>query len=164
MQIVRTEVVGATTGNGEPATRVTFRGEGGDSVVVETTGEQGDRETAIEKAKAILIQTAVFGDPNRQADNGNSPLGPIERQHQDGQWFVFEYRDGESSRRVPPSLLPGMDTARKEAIRSAADLLADLDQALSRSAWLVRVYDDQSRRLFTITKGEAEAAQRDVSS
>lgn len=39
-----------------------------------------------------------------------------------------------SSSRVPPSLLPGMDTARTEATRSAADLLADLDEALSRSA------------------------------
>jgi hypothetical protein len=164
MQIIRTEVIDATAGDGKPATRVVFRGEGGDSVVVETTGEQGDRETAIEKAKAILLQTAAFGDPDREANNGNSPLEPTERRHRGGQWFVFEYRDGDSSRRVPPSLLPGLDVAREEAIRSAADLLPDLHEALSRSDWMVRVYDDHGALLFTISKGEAEAGQRDAPS
>lgn len=159
MQIVRTEVERATAGNGEPATRVTFRGEGGDSVVVETSGERPDDETAIEKAKALLIQTAVFGDPDRQADNGDSTLGPLERQNKDGDWFVFEYRDGDTSRRVPPSLLPGLDTAREEAVRSAVDLLDDLEKELSPSAWLVRVYDEPGALLFTVTKGEAEVAE-----
>ncbi|MGN6304808.1 MAG: DUF6894 family protein [Mesorhizobium sp.] len=163
MQIVRTEVERAPAGNGEPATRVTFRGEGGDSVVVETSGERPDDETAIEKAKALLIQTAVFGDPDRQADSGNSPLGPVERQNKDGEWFVFEYRDGDTSRRVPPSLLPDLDTAREEAVRSAIDLLGDLKQELSPSAWLVRAYNEAGALLFTITKGEAEATQLDAS-
>jgi hypothetical protein len=98
------------------------------------------------------------------SDNGNSPLRPTERQHHGGQWFVFEYRDGDSSRRVPPSLLPGLDVAREEAIRSAADLLPDLDKALSPSAWVVRVYDDHGALLFTISKAEGEAVQRDVPS
>ncbi|MGN6535629.1 MAG: DUF6894 family protein [Mesorhizobium sp.] len=158
MQIVRTEVERATAGNGKPTTRVTFRGQGGDSVVVETSGERPDDETAIEKAKALLLQTAVFGDPDRQAD-GNSTLGPVERQDKDGEWFVFEYRDGDTSRRVPPSLLPGSDPARKEAVRSAVDLLGDLEQELSPSAWLVRVYDEPGALLFTVTKGEAEVAE-----
>lgn len=41
MQIVRTEVVNGTSGNGMPATRVTFRGEDGESVVVEMRGKAG---------------------------------------------------------------------------------------------------------------------------
>jgi hypothetical protein len=160
MQIVRTEVAGTIIGNGEPATRVTFRGEGGESVVVETAGERGDDETAIEKAKAILIQTAVFGNPERTADDNRNRFSKVEQEKGEGQWFVFEYRDGDTDRRVPPSLLPGNDTAREEAVRSAVDLLGDLDPGLSPSAWLVRVYDEPGALLFTVTKGEAEAAER----
>ncbi|QDC00328.1 hypothetical protein [Mesorhizobium sp. 8] len=56
--------------------------------MVETNGERPDDKTAIEKAKALLIQTAVFGDAAHQAD-GNSPLGPVERQNKDGEMVRF---------------------------------------------------------------------------
>jgi hypothetical protein len=159
MQVIGTEVAAATIANGEPATRVTFRGEGGERVVVETGGERPDDLTAIEKAKAILVQTAVFGEPGLRADNDSRPLGALGSGHE-GQSFVLEYRDGETSRRVPPSLLPGLDAAREEAIRSAIDLLGDVDPQLPPAVWLARVYDETGALIATITKGEAEEAAK----
>ena len=46
----------------------------------------------------------------RHSHDGNSPLGPIERQHQDRQWCIFEYRDGVRAvayrRRCCPAWIP----------------------------------------------------------
>lgn len=61
MQIIRTEVVNGTSGNGMPATRVTFRGEGGESVIVETRSKAGSDDAAVESARAALVQAAMFG-------------------------------------------------------------------------------------------------------
>ena len=62
MQIVRTEVSRATTATGDDVLRVLFCGEGGDCVTVDMSMvEMEDDEAALDRARAILVQTATFG-------------------------------------------------------------------------------------------------------
>jgi hypothetical protein len=63
MQIVRTEFVYGTSRKGMPATRVTFRGGGGESVIVEMRGKAGSDDAAVESPRAALVQAAMFGKP-----------------------------------------------------------------------------------------------------
>jgi hypothetical protein len=63
MQVIKTEVAPKTSTNGTPLLRVTFRGEGGECVVVDMA-DCGSLSTnfgaAVERAKAVLVQTAAF--------------------------------------------------------------------------------------------------------
>lgn len=62
MQIVRTDVSRATSPTGEPILRVVFWGEGGDCVTVDMASiEAGNDDAALDRARAILVQTATFG-------------------------------------------------------------------------------------------------------
>ena len=65
MQIVGINIGPAAAPSGLPLVRVVFEGEGGESVAVEMArGEDADGAlSAIERAKALLVQTATFEMP-----------------------------------------------------------------------------------------------------
>lgn len=132
MQIIRTEIAKATALTGEQIVRVLFCGEGGDCVTVDMAKVELEAdEAALDRARAMLVQTAAFD------------------------------RDGEGSRELPPARMPSFDAARKEAIRCAIDLLADLQPGTDDlSGWLVRVRELTSELLLTISVQEAEAARQ----
>jgi hypothetical protein len=166
MQIVRTEVSRATAPTGEPILRVLFCGEGGDCVTVDmATAETGNEEAALDRARAILVQTATFGLAANDYDarsNGNfDEVAVTATDNENGAVYLFEYRDGEGSRRVPPSTMPSFEAARKEAIRCAIDLLVDLEPGTDPlTGWLVRVRDANGELLCAIDVQEAEAARQ----
>jgi hypothetical protein len=166
MQIIRTEVAEATALSGEPILRVLFCGEGGDCVTVDMASvEAGSDDAALERARAILVQTATFGvaaNDYEAESNGNfDEVGVTAANDENGAVYIFEYRDGESSRQVPPSQMPSLEAAREEAVRCAIDLLADLQPGMDAlSGWLVRVRDENGELLCTIEAEEAELARQ----
>lgn len=167
MQIVRTEVAKATALDGQQALRVIFCGEGGECVTVDMAngdGTDGD-PAALDRAKAILIQTATFGLAANDYDatsNGNfDEVAVTSASDETGDVYIFEYRDGEGSRRIPPSRMPSLDAARSEATRCAVDLLVDLQPGSDNlSGWLVRVSNQSGELICTIDVAEAEAARQ----
>jgi hypothetical protein len=165
VQIVRTDVSRATSLTGEPVLRVLFCGEGGDCVTVDMASiEAGNDDAALDRARAILVQTATFGLAANDYDarsNGNfdEVAVPAATEGSVGV-YIFEYRDGEGSRQVPPSRMPSFDAAREEAIRCAIDLLVDLEPGTDPlTGWLVRVWDEKGELLCAIDVQEAEAAR-----
>ena len=166
MQIVRTEVVNATAPNGQAILRVMFCGEASECVTVDMARVDGGGEAALARAQAILIQTAAnFGFAVK--DYGATSKGDLDEDavpsasDTAGEVYVFEYRDGETTRRIPPSRMPSFDAARAEAIRCAVDLLVDLQPGTDElSGWLVRVSDENGKMLYTVDVAEAEAARR----
>ena len=165
MQIVRTEVAEATAISGEPVLRVTFCGEGGDCITVGMAGVQPDSdETALGRAKAILVQTATFGltaNEYEAESNGNfDEVAVTAANDEKGSIYVFEYRDGDSSRQVPPARMPSLKAAREEAVRCAVDLLADLQSNTELSGWLIHVRGEDGTLLHTVDVEEAESARR----
>jgi hypothetical protein len=166
MQVVRTEVVNARAPDGQPIRRVTFCGAGGDCVTVDmaNVGIQAEDEV-LTRAKGILIQTATFDLAANEYDarsNGNfDEVAMTSASDGAGDEYVFEYRDGESSRRIPPSRMASLDAARSEAIRGAIDLLADLQPGTAAlSGWLVRVLNENGELLYTVDVAEADAARQ----
>lgn len=124
----------------------------------------GDRDI-IDRAKAILVQTAKFDLAQNEYDavsNGNYDEVVITAAYdQEGDVYLFEYRDGESPRSIPPSRLPSFEAARAEAVRCAVELLDNLQPSTDeRTGWLVRVRDDKGGLLFAIDVQEAETATR----
>lgn len=65
MQIVGINIGPAAASSGRPLIRVVFEGEGGESVTVEMArGEDVDGALgAIDRVKALLVQTATFEMP-----------------------------------------------------------------------------------------------------
>jgi hypothetical protein len=130
MQIIRTEVAKATALSGEPILRVLFCGEGGDCVTVDMGSiVPGTDESALDRARAILVQTATFGmaanDYEAESKGNFDEVGVTAANDKNGGIYAFEYRDGEGSREVP-SRMPSLKAAREEAVRCVIDLLADL--------------------------------------
>ncbi|TDR30650.1 DUF6894 family protein [Aquamicrobium defluvii] len=167
MQFLRTDVAPATAPTGEPVLRVTFCGEGGDCVTVDMARVDmgNDEAAAVKRARAILVQTATFGMAVNEYDansNGNfDEVNVIAANDENGGVYIFEYRDGEGSRQVPPSWMPSLEAAREEAIRSAIDLLEDLQPGAGvLSGWLVRVRDENGELLCIIDVQEAETARQ----
>lgn len=164
MQIVRTEVTQLTAQTGEPIRRVLFCGGGGDCVTVDMAKvEADDDEAALERARAILVLTATFGLAANDYDarsNGNfDEVSVTAAGDRDNSVYIFEYRDGDGSRQVPPSRMPSFEAAREEAIRCAIDLLVDLQSGTDDlSGWLVRVRDQNGELLGAIDVQEAQAA------
>lgn len=167
MQIIRTEVAEATALSREPILRVLFCGDGGDCVTIDMAKvAAGPNEAVLDRARAILVQTATFGlaanDYEAESKGNFDEVAVTAANDENGGIYIFEYRDGESSRQVPPSQMPSLEAAREEAVRCAIDLLADLqpnaDEALS--GWLVRVRDENGELLCTIEVEEAEEAGR----
>lgn len=165
MQIIRTEVTQATASAGQPILRVQFCGEGGDCVTVDMATVEGSREAAIDRAKAILVQTATFDMAINDYDarsNGNfDEVAVATADNENGGIYIFEYRDGKASRQVPPSRMPSMEAARTEAVRCAIDLLVDLQPGSDDlTGWLVRVRGENGELLCAIDVQEAEAARQ----
>ena len=168
MQIIQTEVAQATSLSGHPILRVRFCGEGGDCITVDMAAvEAGGDATAVERAKAILVQAATFNSAKNEYDarsNGNfDEISVVSASDENGDVYIFEYRDGEASRQVPPCNMPSREAARDEAIRCAVDLLVDLQPGQDAlSGWLVRVRGEDGDLLYTVDVQEAEAARQAV--
>lgn len=165
MQLMRTEVKETTSVTGGLIQLVRFCGEGGECVTVEMASMEGlaDKATALERARAILVQTATFDVASNVYDaesNGNfDQVTVTSAEDNGGGAYVFEYRDGEGSRQVPPSRMPSLEAAREEAIRSAIDVLVDLQPGTDDlSGWLVRVRDEAGTLVCAVTVEEAETA------
>jgi len=80
---------------------------------------------------------------------------------ENGGVYIFEYRAGEGSRQVPPSMMPSFEAAREDAIRCAIDLLVDLEPGIGAlTGWLVRVRDEKDELLCAIDVQEAKAARQ----
>lgn len=167
MEIIRTEVAPATAPTGEAILRVLFCGEGGDCVTVDMAKvEAGNDGAALDRARAILVQTATFGLAANDYDarsNGNFDEVAVTAANDEngGVDIIFEYRDGEASRQVPPSRMPSFEAAREEAVRCAIDLLVDLQPGTDDlSGWLVRVRNENGDLLCAIDVQEAEAVRQ----
>lgn len=165
MQIIRTEVAEATAFSGEPILRVLFCDEGGDCVTVDMAIVPGTGESALDQARAILVQTATFGlaanDYEAESKGNFDQVGVTAANDENGGIYVCEYRDGEGSREVPPSRMPSLKAAREEAVRCAIDLLAELQPGTDAlSGWLVRVHDENGELLCTIEVEEAKLARQ----
>lgn len=166
MQIVRTNISHATALSGEAILRVVFCGEGGDCVTVDMAKvEAGDDGAAVDLARAILVQTATFDMAANDYDaesNGNfDEVAVTAANDENGGVYIFEYRDGDGSRQVPPSRMPSPQAARQEAVRCAIDLLAELRAGADDPAgWLVRVRDEDGAMLCAIDVQEADAARQ----
>jgi len=146
--------------------RVMFCGEDDDCVTVEMPeGTETDDDAVVARARALLFQTATFDLAVNDYDarsNGNFDEVTVTASHSGSEGiYIFEYRDGEGVRQIPPSTMPSYTAAREEAIRSAIDLLMDLEPGTDDLAgWLVRVRNDQGELLFTIDVQDAEAARQ----
>jgi hypothetical protein len=166
MQIVRTEISPATAATGEPVMRVLFCGEGGDCVTVDMANvETESQQSALDRARAILVQTATFSvaanDYEAQSDGNFDEVAVTTASNENGGVYIFEYRDGDGSREVPPSRMPSFEAARQEAIRCAIDLLVDLEPGTHPlTGWLVRVRNETGELLCAIDVQEAEAARQ----
>jgi hypothetical protein len=166
MQLLRTDIRHAIAPTGEPVLRVIFCGEGGDCVTVDmATVEAGGERGIIDRAKAILVQTATFDLAQNKYDaasNGDYDEVAVTAAHDHyGDVYLFEYRGGEFRTHVPPSRLPSFEAAREEAVRCAVELLADRMHSMDeRTGWLVRVRDENGGLLFAIDVQEAETARR----
>lgn len=167
MQIVRTDVSPTTSPAGEPVMRVLFCGEGGDCVTVDMASvEAGSDDAAlVDRARAILVQTATFGlaanDYDAQSNGNFDEVAVTAASDGDEGVYIFEYRDGEGSRQVPPSRMASFEAAREEAIRCAIDLLVDLEPGTDPlTSWLIRVRDETGELLCAIDVQEAEAARQ----
>ena len=72
--------------------------------------EAGNDDAALDRARAILVQTATFGLAANDYDarsNGNfDEVAVTAAKDGNGGVYIFEYRDGEGSRQVPPSTMP----------------------------------------------------------
>jgi len=165
MQIIQTEVAPSTSLSGHPILRVRFCGEGGECVTVDMAAGEADDAVAIERAKAILVQTATFESATNEYEarsNGNfDEVAVTSASDGNGSVYIFEYRDGEGSRQVPPCNMPSPEAARAEAVRCAIDLLVDLQPGQDAlTGWLVRVRGENGDLLHTIDVQEAEAARQ----
>ena len=160
MRIVHTQVGQATAASsGEPILRVQFCGEGGECVRVDMADPHRiAKENALDRAKAILVQTASFNlatnDYDAQSNGNFDELAVASVQEGENKTYIFEYRDGEGIRRVPPSVMPSFQAAREEAIRGAIDLLDGLQpDTVDLSGWLVPVRDENGNCFASSTGG-----------
>lgn len=164
MEILKTDVSWNELPNGVPMIRVGFHGEGGEAVTVHMSpavdGAYEPDHAIIDRAKGILVQVATFempgaeSHPDTETENATSS-------NDAGEVFVFEYRDGDRSRTLPPSTLPHLQSAREEAVRSAIDLLPDLRPGTDDlTGWLVRVRDGGGKILTEVDVAQAQEAQK----
>ena len=167
MQITRTDVHDVIGRAGQPVLRVLFCGEGGECVSVDLTKPQTveNEEATIERARAMLVQTASFGlaanDYDAESSGNFDEVAVTAVNDQSGATYIFEYRDGDGARRVPASSMPSFEAARQEAIRCAIDVLVDLQPGTDDlSGWLVRVLDENGALLCSIDVSEADAARQ----
>lgn len=166
MQIVRTEVTRPSTPDGRSILRVMFCGAGDECVTVDMAAtDETAEDDALNRARAILMKTATFdlaANAYDASSNGNfDQVDVTSASDGTGEVYIFEYRDGGATRRIPPSRMPSLDAARSEAIRCAVDLLVDLQPGIDDlSGWLVRVSGENGELLCVVDVAEAEAARQ----
>lgn len=164
MQILGTEVRHATSASGEPIVRLVFLGEGGESIAVDMASDGGDNhpEEVLERARVMLVQTAAFGMRDVSArqfgTHRSDTTETIQESPNEGETFVFEYREGDGSRHAS-AILPDAVAVRAEAMRSAIDLIDETAQ-YNQSGWLIRVYDESGALVCSIDAGEAIAEHK----
>ena len=164
MQIVRTEI--SRPADGRTVFEVLFCGDGDECVSVRVAGQQFEADEAIlARARTLLVQTASFGLAANEYDaesNGNfDEVAVTAAQSEEGAVYVFECRDGEGSRLLPPSSMASFEAARAEALRCAVDMLVDLEPGKDAlTGWLIRIRDAGGELLCVIDVEEADAARR----
>ncbi|MER9963301.1 hypothetical protein NKJ72_20520 [Mesorhizobium sp. M0045] len=157
MQITQT-----TAPAGQPILRVIFCGEGGDCVTVDMASvEDGNNAVAIDRAQAILVQTATFDVAANDYDarsNGNfDEVAVTAANNANGAVYIFEYRHGDGGRQVAQSTLQSLEAAREEAVRCAIHLLVDLQPRTDDlSGWLLH---ETGEVLYSVEVQEAQAAR-----
>lgn len=170
MQIIDTQITHLTAETGEPVTRLVFLGEGGEKIAVdmsemnhEIEGDDQDNERDIlQRARVMLVQTATFGIDDRSTPAPRStPHHGTGEQAPTARPYLFEYREGEGSRRTSASM-PSDETARDEAIRSAIDILDDEPAIAPENGWLVRVYDSSGTLVVSVDADQARARQNEL--
>lgn len=122
-------------------------------------GEDADSALgAIDRAKALLVQTATFEMPvtgttcRMVLRNATMSIRGRARSN---------IAMGDKACQVPPAEMPSFEAARAEAIRCAIDMLVDLQPgADDLTGWLVRVRDQGGHELCAIDVAEAQAARQ----
>src|SRR5690606_11101011 len=104
MQIINTEVGQVISSLGHAVLRVKFCGAGGNSVTVEMAAV-ANCDAPIERARAILVQTATFESAVNEYDalsKGNfDEVEAVSANSEHSGIYFFEYRDGQGSRQLP---------------------------------------------------------------
>jgi hypothetical protein len=141
---------------------VEFIGEGGEKIAVTMAVPDprlslGDA-ALVDRAREMMVQCAAFGGlPDRPGQEGNPESGPsgVERPRDAGKdLYTFEYREGDSLRRLEGVELPNPDAVHDEALRSAMDLLDDAS-AGPWTGWAVRVRDGNGDIVLSVDFDEA---------
>jgi hypothetical protein len=122
--------------------------------------EREHEEEALARASAILVQTAAFGlavkDYDAKSNSNSDEVAVATVGNRTGRVYIFEYRDGEGSLQVLSSEMPSFAAAREEAVRSAVDLLMDVQPGVGDpTGWLVRVRNQAGEVLCVIDVQEA---------
>jgi hypothetical protein len=162
MQIVRTEVFRPEGAN---IVRVRFCGDGDECISVEMPGDRQEAgEAVLARARSLLLETASVGVAENRYDaesNGNfDEVAVTTARTEHDTVFIFECRDGESSRQFPGVRLPSLDAARDEALRRAVARLVDREKSeRAPCGWLVRVRGESGELHWVIDVEEAEAAR-----
>ena len=112
MHIVRTDVTRVIASTGEPVLRVLFCGADGECVAVDMASIESESDAAaLDRARAILVQTAAFDMAANDYDarsNGNfDEVAVATVSNEKGGICIAEYRDGEGDAPGPPSTMPG---------------------------------------------------------
>lgn len=111
------------------------------------------------------MQTATFNlaanDYDAQSNGNFDELAVTSVQEGENKTYIFEYRDGEGIRRVPPSVMPSFQAAREEAIRGAIDcsIACNRIQSICQAGWCAS--GTRKGELLCVIDGQAaEEAQR----
>lgn len=142
MQILETEVVHV----GQESVLVKFLGEGGEKIAVTMAVADSQpmigEEALVRRAKQMMIQCAAFDQLEDLENQERQGLGRPAASDGNGEAvYTFEYREGDSVRRLPRVELPTLEAVRNEALRSAVDLLDEIPDPPGQQGWLVRVRD-----------------------
>lgn len=129
--------------------------------------EEYSDASILDYAKAMLVQTATFdaaANEYEALNNGNfDEVAVTAVTDENAGMYIFEYRDGDGSRQVPPSQMPSLEAAQSEALRGAIDLLSEQQpDAAKPTGWLVRVRDLSGRLIYTVYRQDAESARTSI--
>lgn len=123
----------------------------------------GNEEGALDRARAILVQTATFGLAANTMRKATAISTKSLSQQQMTKRCALYLRV--SWRRKQPASAPNGELREQEqAIRCPIDLLVDQEPGTDAlTSWPVRVHDESGEVLYTIDVQQAEAAGREAS-
>lgn len=154
MQIMQTECSLCVDHNALTMHLVKFLGEGNETIEVKlatTPGEVIDDAALVARAKAVLVQVATFPDHSGNDDDLHDASPEPFPSSTSGERFRFVYRDGHETSEIPDVVLPDMNAARADAIRSATELLAEARLRMQEvKGWAVRVYNSENQMIINI--------------